>query len=52
MSVRIGIDTGAFRYGRLTALVLEGDTRRYIQACDRSGKDGGAIEIEKWAEVA
>ena len=49
---RIGIDTGAFRYGRLTALVLEGETRRYIQACDRSGKDGGAIEIEKWAEVA
>lgn len=43
---RIGIDTGAFRYGRLTALVLEGETRRYIQACDRDG----AIEIEKWGD--
>lgn len=28
---RIGIDTGAFRTGRLTALVLEGTTRRYLQ---------------------
>lgn len=31
---RIGIDTGAFRSGRLTALVLEGETRRYIQAVE------------------
>ena len=29
---RVGIDTGAFRTGRLTALVLEGDSRRTIQA--------------------
>ena len=29
---RIGIDTGAFRYGKLTALVLEGTSRRKIQA--------------------
>ena len=29
---RIGIDTGAFRTGVLTALVLEGETRRAIQA--------------------
>lgn len=29
---RIGIDTGAYRFGRLTALVLEGTDRRYIQA--------------------
>lgn len=29
---RIGVDTGAFRTGRLTALVLEGDHRRTIQA--------------------
>jgi serine/threonine protein phosphatase 1 len=29
---RIGIDTGAFMTGRLTALVLEGTTRRYIEA--------------------
>ncbi|HYD30580.1 MAG TPA: metallophosphoesterase family protein [Azospirillaceae bacterium] len=27
---RIGIDTGAFATGRLTALVLEGDTRRFL----------------------
>lgn len=40
---RIGIDTGAYRYGRLTALVLEDDTRRYIQSvqCD------AGIEIER-----
>lgn len=35
---RIGIDTGAFRSGVLTALVLEGDQRRLIQAC--AGPDG------------
>lgn len=29
---RIGIDTGAFMSGRLTALVLEGTVRRYIEA--------------------
>ena len=29
---RIGIDTGAFMTGRLTALVLEGSSRRYIEA--------------------
>ena len=43
---RIGIDTGAFRFGRLTALVLEGETRRYIQA--RQVADGEAIEVVKW----
>ena len=41
-SNRIGIDTGAFRFGRLTALVLEGDKRRYIQAVE----DDGEIRIE------
>ncbi len=41
---RIGIDTGAFKTGRLTALVLEGETRRRIQAI---ASDGGAITIEK-----
>lgn len=40
---RIGIDTGAFRTGVLTALVLEGEQRRYIQAVERDG----AIEIVK-----
>lgn len=39
---RIGIDTGAYRTGRLTALVLEGSARRYIQAVEREG----AIAVE------
>ena len=39
---RIGIDTGAFRSGVLSALVLEGDQRRIIQTI----KDGdGPVEI-------
>ena len=39
---RIGIDTGAFRSGVLTALVLEADQRRILQA---SQEDGGTIEV-------
>lgn len=39
---RIGIDTGAFRSGVLTALVLEGDQRRFLQA---RTVDGGAVEV-------
>lgn len=39
---RIGIDTGAFRSGVLTALVLEGDQRRVMQACE---DDNGAVEV-------
>lgn len=39
---RIGIDTGAFRSGVLTALVLEGDQRRILQAC---ASNGGPVEI-------
>jgi len=39
---RIGIDTGAFRSGVLTALVLEDDQRRVMQACSA---DNGTIEI-------
>jgi len=38
---RIGIDTGAFRSGVLTALVLEGDQRRIMQA--RTVDDGTAL---------
>ena len=34
---RIGIDTGAYSSGRLTALALEGTTRRYIEAIDDEG---------------
>lgn len=44
-SNRIGIDTGAFRSGVLTALVLEGDRQRYIQAV----RDGADIVIHKSA---
>jgi serine/threonine protein phosphatase 1 len=39
---RIGIDTGAFRSGVLTALVLESDQRRILQA---SSENGGPVEI-------
>ena len=39
---RIGIDTGAFRSGVLTALVLEADQRRVIQAIQT---DNGQAEI-------
>lgn len=39
---RIGIDTGAFRSGVLTALVLEGDRRRILQA---RASDGGLVEM-------
>lgn len=34
---RIGIDTGAYNFGRLTALVLEGTERRYLEAIDEDG---------------
>src|SRR5690606_11753423 len=44
---RIGIDTGAYRTGRLTALVLEGETRRYIQAAE----DAGRITIQTMGAV-
>jgi len=33
MGNRIGIDTGAYMSGKLTALVLEGSGRRYIETC-------------------
>jgi serine/threonine protein phosphatase 1 len=39
---RIGIDTGAFRSGVLTALVLEDDRRRVIQAIEQ---EDGSIEV-------
>ena len=45
-SNRIGIDTGAYRSGCLTALVLEGTTRRVIQAVERDG----AIVIESGSD--
>jgi serine/threonine protein phosphatase 1 len=39
---RIGIDTGAFRSGVLTALVLEGDQRRILQA-RAAGRDPAQV---------
>ena len=39
---RIGIDTGAFRSGLLTALVLEGEQRRILQA---RAREDGAVQI-------
>jgi serine/threonine protein phosphatase 1 len=42
MGNRIGIDTGAYMSGRLTALVLEGSGRRYIETCV---EDDGAIAV-------
>lgn len=39
---RIGIDTGAFRSGVLTALVLDGDQRRILQA---RADNGGPVEV-------
>jgi serine/threonine protein phosphatase 1 len=42
---RIGVDTGAYRSGRLTALVLEGTGRRMIQAIE----EDGVIRIETGA---
>lgn len=41
---RIGIDTGAYRSNRLTCLVLEGPSRRYLQAV---GAIDGPVTIEK-----
>ncbi|MGN7160622.1 metallophosphoesterase family protein [Sphingomonas sp. SAFR-052] len=34
---RIGIDTGAYRSGRLTALVLDGETRRFLSTALPAG---------------
>ena len=39
---RIGIDTGAFMTGRLTALALEGTERRYIEAVE---SEDGAVSV-------
>lgn len=47
-SNRVGIDTGAYLSGRLTALVLEGTHRRTIQAVDVDG----TITIETGTIVA
>lgn len=46
---RIGIDTGAYASGRLTALVLEGSARRLLSVVE---DNGGAIGIEHRTLVA
>ena len=43
---RIGIDTGAFMSGRLTALALEGTERRYIEAVEHAD---GAVSVASLA---
>lgn len=43
MPNRIGIDTGAFNSGRLTTLVLEGTSRRFIET--RIGRKTGKVKI-------
>nr|WP_305959660.1 metallophosphoesterase family protein [Aurantiacibacter sp. 219JJ12-13]MDP5262766.1 metallophosphoesterase family protein [Aurantiacibacter sp. 219JJ12-13] len=43
---RIGIDTGAYASGRLTALVLEGSGRRYLSAID-DGEGNISISTEQ-----
>ena len=40
---RIGIDTGAFATGRLTALVLEGTERRYLE----TGQDDDGVTVAR-----
>ncbi len=42
---RIGVDTGAYSSGRLTALVLEGSRRRYIETEVQS--DGSVIAVPR-----
>jgi len=42
---RIGVDTGAYCSGRLTAIVLEGDSRRYMTAID-DGENGISVVNE------
>lgn len=44
---RIGIDTGAFRSGVLTALVLEGDQRRVLQTCANNGEPVEVVHGER-----
>ncbi len=45
--IRIGVDTGAYASGRLTALVLEGSQRRYIEAVEHEDRtiSAGSREV-------
>lgn len=40
---RVGIDTGAYMHGRLTAIALEGSERWFIQACESD--DGITVQV-------
>ncbi len=40
---RIGIDTGAFASGKLTALCLEGTARRLIEVCESDGHIAASV---------
>lgn len=40
---RVGIDTGAYMHGRLTAIGLEGSERWFIQACESD--DGISVQV-------
>ncbi|WP_347302211.1 metallophosphoesterase family protein [Croceibacterium sp. TMG7-5b_MA50] len=42
---RIGIDTGAYRTGRLTALRLEGSDRRFLQASEQTIGDTAVVSV-------
>ncbi|EQB13466.1 MAG: serine/threonine protein phosphatase [Novosphingobium lindaniclasticum] len=42
-SNRVGIDTGAYMHGRLTAIGLQGSERWFIQACE--GADGISVQV-------
>ena len=46
-SNRIGIDTGAFMSGRLTALMLEGASRRFIEAAEQ---DDASVAVSSYAK--
>jgi serine/threonine protein phosphatase 1 len=48
---RIGIDTGAYRFGVLTALALEGEERRFLQATGgpTSQRGGGTVRANSSA---
>ncbi|MEE4199787.1 metallophosphoesterase family protein [Erythrobacter sp.] len=49
---RIGIDTGAFRSGVLTALVLEDEQRRVIQAIEEADGSIAIVQGERAAQEA
>jgi serine/threonine protein phosphatase 1 len=52
-SNRIGIDTGAYRSGRLTALAIEGDERWILDTTEATRSDGGdTLELSERMRLA